>query len=102
MALAAVVVIGVLSAVGTHLVVQPTMLQRLCGFSLWSHAVHVFILAMGRVGTGAAPIVVPGGGEMVDALPQALILTSIVISFAFTAFLLGCGFVVAKMERSHG
>jgi multisubunit Na+/H+ antiporter MnhC subunit len=39
---------------------------------------------------------------MVDALPQALILTSIVISFAFSAFLLGCGFVVAKMERSHG
>jgi multicomponent K+:H+ antiporter subunit C len=61
------------------------------GLTLLSYAVNVFIFAMGRVKVGAAPIVdkaVPATlASHADPLPQALVLTAIVIGFAMTALL---------------
>jgi multicomponent K+:H+ antiporter subunit C len=55
------------------------------GLCVLGYAVNVFIFAMGRLWVGAEPIV-KGAGPFADPLPQALVLTAIVIGFATTAF----------------
>jgi multicomponent K+:H+ antiporter subunit C len=84
--------IGVLAGCGTWLLLRPRTFQLVIGLSLLSYAVNLFILAAGRLRSGAAPIVEAGAGAdpaaFADPLPQALVLTAIVISFAMTALLL--------------
>ena len=84
--------IGVLTASGVWLVLRPRTFQVIVGLSLLSYAVNLFIYAMGRLRVDAAPIVESGGKAdpalYADPLPQALVLTAIVISFAMTALLL--------------
>jgi multicomponent K+:H+ antiporter subunit C len=84
--------IGVLTACGVWLLLRPRTFQVIIGLSLLAYAVNLFILAMGRLRVNAAPIVAGGGGAdpaaFADPLPQALVLTAIVISFAMTALLL--------------
>ena len=85
------VAIGVLAGSGVWLLLRPRTFQVAIGLSLLSYAVNLFIFAMGRLRTGAAPIVGTGAADpsrYVDPLPQALVLTAIVISFATTALLL--------------
>ena len=86
------ITIGALVAAGAYLVMQRRLIQLVLGFSLLSHATNLMIVAAGWIGDGRAPIV-PGPGPVdpagyVDPLPQAMVLTAIVISFAVTAFLL--------------
>jgi len=83
--------IGVLAASGVYLLLRPRTFQVIIGLSLVSYAVNLFILAMGRLRMDAAPIVT--GGEInpadyADPVPQALVLTAIVIGFAMTALFL--------------
>ncbi|ACI92331.1 Na(+)/H(+) antiporter subunit C [Afipia carboxidovorans OM5] len=84
--------IGVLTSSGVWLIFRPRTFQVIIGLSLLSYAVNLFIIAMGRLKTGAAPILeagTTGNPELfADPLPQALVLTAIVISFATTALLL--------------
>ena len=84
--------IGVLTAAGTWLLLRPRTFQVVIGLSLLSYAVNLFIVAMGRLRTDAAPIVAAAAGAdpaaFADPLPQALVLTAIVISFAMTSLLL--------------
>ena len=83
--------IGVLTASGVWLVLRPRTFQVILGLSLISYAVNMFIYAMGRLKVDAPPIVGSGAVEAArydDPLPQALVLTAIVISFAMTALLL--------------
>lgn len=84
--------IGVLAGSGTWLLLRPRTFQVVIGLSLLSYAVNLFIFAMGRLRTNAAPIVPAGASPdpatLADPLPQALVLTAIVISFAMTALLL--------------
>ena len=83
--------IGVLTAAGTWLLLRPRTYQVVIGLSLLSYAVNLFIVAMGRLRTNAAPIVAAGAADpaaVTDPLPQALVLTAIVIGFAMTALLL--------------
>ncbi len=84
--------IGVLTASGIWLVLRPRTFQLVLGLSLLSYAVNLFIYAMGRIRVDAPPIVdgsVPADpAQYTDPLPQALVLTAIVISFAMTALLL--------------
>lgn len=84
--------IGVLCASGIWLVLRPRTFQVVVGLSLMSYAVNLFIYAMGRLRVDAPPIVdrasPPDPAQFVDPLPQALVLTAIVISFAMTALLL--------------
>jgi len=86
------ITIGALVAAGAYLVMQRRLIQLVLGFSLLSHATNLMIVASGWIGDGRSPIV-PGPGPVdpagyVDPLPQAMVLTAIVISFAVTAFLL--------------
>jgi multicomponent K+:H+ antiporter subunit C len=84
--------IGVLAGSGVWLMLRPRTFQVIIGLSLLSYAVNLFILAMGRLRTAAAPFVSKGpvGDPLhfADPLPQALVLTAIVISFATTALFL--------------
>jgi len=84
--------IGVLTGSGVWLILRPRTFQVIIGLSLLSYAVNLFIIAMGRLGTGAAPVLVaPAASDpskFADPLPQALVLTAIVISFATTALFL--------------
>jgi multicomponent K+:H+ antiporter subunit C len=84
--------IGVLAASGVWLMLRPRTFQVAIGLSLLSYAVNLFIFAMGRLSIGAAPIVAAAGtpnpAAFADPLPQALVLTAIVIGFATTALLL--------------
>ncbi len=89
--------IGVLSGCGVWLLLRARTFDAILGLTLLSYAVNLFIFAMGRVKVGAVPIVQTGVQNGVqstlantaDPLPQALVLTAIVISFAMTAVLLG-------------
>ena len=84
--------LGVLAGTGVWLLLRPRTFQVIMGLSLLSYAVNLFIFFMGWVRGGAAPIVEPGAavdfGRFADPLPQALVLTAIVIAFATTALLL--------------
>ncbi|WP_112310444.1 Na+/H+ antiporter subunit C [Pseudogemmobacter bohemicus] len=84
--------IGVLSGSGIWLLLRPRTFQVICGLILLSYAVNLFIFSMGRLTVGRAPIMPEGGyvdaAAYADPLPQALVLTAIVISFAATALFL--------------
>ena len=81
--------IGVLFATGTYLVLRRSLLKVVLGFSLISHGTNLLLLTTGKLKRGDVPILRDSyAGPYTDPLPQALILTAIVISFAVTAFML--------------
>lgn len=80
--------IAVLSGSGIYLLLRPRTFDTILGLTLLSYAVNLFIFSMCRLTVGRAPIVEAGGSGYADPLPQALVLTAIVISFAMTALLL--------------
>jgi multicomponent K+:H+ antiporter subunit C len=86
------VAIGVLAGSGVWLLLRSRTFQVAIGLALLSYAVNLFIFAMGRLRVGAAPIVAANApadpAAYADPLPQALVLTAIVIGFATTALLL--------------
>ncbi|XID94550.1 Na(+)/H(+) antiporter subunit C [Paenibacillaceae bacterium WGS1546] len=83
---------GILFTVGTYLILNKNLLRLILGISLFSHATHLMLMAVNGVKRGAAPLLGEKAKSYTDPLPQALILTSIVISFALTAFLLVLGY----------
>lgn len=84
--------IAVLTGSGVWLLLRPRTFQVIIGLSLLSYAVNLFIFVMGWVRHGLPPIisgdVTPDPARFADPLPQALVLTAIVIAFATTALLL--------------
>jgi multicomponent Na+:H+ antiporter subunit C len=87
--------IGVLYAVGTYLLLQRTLTRIVIGLGLMSHGANLLLLAAGGP-SGAVPFVGrgdgPAGAGTADPLPQAMVLTAIVITFGVTAFLLALAF----------
>ena len=81
-------VIGILFMTATYLMLSKSLLRIIVGTGLLSHGAHLLILTMGGLKRGAAPILGEGTEKYTDPLPQALILTAIVISFGVTAFFL--------------
>ncbi len=84
--------IGALAGSGVWLILRPRTFQVIIGLSLLSYAVNLFIVAMSRLASKAPPVLAAkAAGDpalIVDPLPQALVLTAIVISFATTALFL--------------
>ena len=83
--------IGTLIASGVWLILRPRTFQVVMGLALLSYGVNLFIFAMGRLVTDRPPIIVDdllASSGYADPVPQALILTAIVISFATTALFL--------------
>ena len=88
-------VIGALTASGIFLILRARSFPVVVGLTMLSYGVNLFLFSTGRLSTGAPPII--GQVENYsDPLPQALVLTAIVIGFAMTAF------VVVLALRSHG
>ena len=86
------ILVGVLVAASVYLMLARNVLRFLFGLVLLSNAANLTIFAAGRL-TAAAPPLVPEGaadpaGVVANALPQALILTAIVIGFGLLAFAL--------------
>jgi multicomponent Na+:H+ antiporter subunit C len=84
-------VIGVLVTTGVYLVLRRSLVKLLFGFVLLSHAANLTVFTLGGLTRGRAPLV-PAGSKVpdpghADPLPQALVLTAIVIGFAVVAFL---------------
>ncbi len=77
--------IGVMTAGGLYLVLRLRTFPVILGISLLTYAVNVFLFASGRLTVGAPPVLVDGVETYTDPLPQALVLTAIVISFGMTA-----------------
>ncbi|CAM5219060.1 Multicomponent K+:H+ antiporter subunit C OS=Castellaniella defragrans OX=75697 GN=HNR28_003566 PE=3 SV=1 [Castellaniella defragrans] len=83
--------IGVLSGSGVWLLLRPRTFQFIMGLTLLTYAVNLFIFAMGRLRLDAPPVIDPHRADpalYADPLPQALVLTAIVIGFATTALFL--------------
>ena len=79
--------LGLVTACGVYLMLRGRTFSVVLGLTLIGYAVNVFIFVMGRLWTNAAPIVA-GGADVADPLPQALVLTAIVIGFATTGFVI--------------
>lgn len=92
MELIVALLIGTLIGSGVWLLLRPRTFQVIVGLSLISYGVNLFIFIMGWVREGLPPFVEAGAAvdfsRFADPLPQALVLTAIVISFATTALLL--------------
>ncbi len=81
-------VIGFLFMAAVYLILSKSLLRIIIGTGLLSHGAHLLILTMGGLGGEAPPVLNEGVKTFADPLPQALILTAIVISFGVTAFFL--------------
>ena len=91
--------IAVLAATGLYLLLRPGSFETVLGLTLLSYGVNVFIFAMGRLQVGRAAIA-GTAPPVADPLPQALVLTAIVIGFAMTALLLVLA-VRAQAAQGH-
>lgn len=95
--------IGTLTAGGVYLMLRLRTFPVILGLALLSYAVNVFIFASGRLAIDMSPILSKyGDASYTDPLPQALVLTAIVISFGMTAVLVMIGlgaFLEAETDR---
>ena len=77
--------IGILTSACLYLVLRLRTFPVIMGVSLLTYAVNVFLFASGRLTIGSPPVLREGVTSYADPLPQALVLTAIVISFGMTA-----------------
>jgi multicomponent K+:H+ antiporter subunit C len=80
--------VGVLTTCGVYLMLRQRTFPVIIGLSLLSYAVNVFLFATGRLALNLPPILSDTATGYTDPLPQALVLTAIVISFGMTAVVL--------------
>ncbi len=83
---------GFLVAAAGYLMLSKSLIRIIIGTGLLSHGVHLMLLTMGGLKHGRVPVLTEGVKDYSDPLPQALILTAIVISFAVTAYFLVIAF----------
>jgi multicomponent K+:H+ antiporter subunit C len=79
-------IIGLLTACGIYLLLRARTFPVVMGLTLLSYAVNLFLFVMGRLNIGVPAIIEPERAQYADPLPQALVLTAIVIGFGMTAF----------------
>ncbi len=82
------ILVGIFFMIGTYLILSRNLLRIILGSSIISHGINLLILTMGGLKTGGLPLIGEKNVTYTDALPQALILTAIVINFAVTALFL--------------
>ena len=78
--------IGLLVSAGIYLILRARTFPVVLGLAMIGYAVNIFLFTMGRVQVNA-PAVLTDTAQATDPLPQALVLTAIVIGFATTAFI---------------
>jgi multicomponent K+:H+ antiporter subunit C len=80
--------LGLVTACGVYLMLRGRTFSVVLGLSLIGYAVNFFIFVMGRLAVGVPPLVADGAAGYADPLPQALVLTAIVIGFGTTGYVL--------------
>lgn len=84
-----IILVGVIFTVSTYLILQKSFVRILFGFVILTNAANLFILAMSGSPDGKRPpVLAEGQGPAVDPLPQALVLTSIVIGFGLVIYMI--------------
>jgi multicomponent K+:H+ antiporter subunit C len=99
MALIMAVAIAVLTSCGIFLILRKRTFAVLLGLSMLAYAVNLFLFASGGLTAGQSAVLTQSKG-LADPLPQALVLTAIVIGFAMTAFLAILA-IRARAELGH-
>jgi multicomponent Na+:H+ antiporter subunit C len=94
------IVVGALFATGVYMMLRRSVVKLLVGIALLSHAANLLVFSAAGVVRGRPPIAEAGGGSLpagatADPLPQALVLTAIVIGFGVLAF------AIALAHRAH-
>lgn len=89
--------VGILFAAGTWLLLSQRILRQVIGLGLIAHGANLMVLLAGGIGARHAPLL-GNPKPWADPLPQALILTAIVIGFGVTAFLLALGYRMHALE----
>jgi multicomponent Na+:H+ antiporter subunit C len=88
--------VGCFITLGVYLLLSRSVIRMLLGMTIFGNGVNLLIFTAGRLTRAAAPIIPPGlpqpVGAIANPLPQALILTAIVIGFAMFSFLLVLAF----------
>lgn len=96
-------VIGGLFAASVYMLLRRSLVKLLVGLGLLSHATNLLIFTAAKLTRGRPPVIGANATALTppfaDPLPQALILTAIVISFGVTAFALALAF---RAYRSVG
>ena len=98
------VTLGLLFALGTFLVLRRDVVRVVWGVTIISQSANVYLITMGNI-AGGVPVLEKIGhhaaphGPVTDPLPQALVLTAIVIGFASTAFAL---VLTYRVYEEHG
>lgn len=94
--MSAAIAVGILVAGGVFLVLRPGLIRITFGFVLLGHGVNILMMAAGGLSRRAAPLIGTGDpAAMADPLPQAFVLTAIVITFGITVYLLA----MSTLER---
>ena len=78
--------VGLLLAVAFHLLMRDAIIDHIFGLIVMAHAANLLVFGAGRIMRGAPPVLQPDLEPLADPLPQALVLTAIVISFGVTSF----------------
>ena len=92
--------IGVLFAVAIYLLLRDSLVDHVFGLIVLSHAANLLVFGAGKLRQGAAPIVHDDPSrDIADPLPQALVLTAIVIGFGVVAF---ATLLVARLHATFG
>lgn len=81
------ITIGLLSSCGVYLMLRARTFPVILGLTLLSYAVNLFLFASGRLMVNAPPIISAEASHYTDPIPQALVLTAIVIGFGMTAYI---------------
>jgi len=82
------ILVGILFSIGIYLILTKTLLRIILGTSILGHGVNLLIITMGGLKKGGPPLLGITNHSYADSLPQALLLTAIVINFATTALFL--------------
>lgn len=86
------ITVGGLYAAGFYMILRRSLVKVIIGLALLSHAANLFLFTVGGLTRGESPLIPAGSetpvGAYADPLPQALILTAIVIGFGLQAFAL--------------
>lgn len=91
-------VVAVLYAAGVYMMLRRSVVKLLIGIALLSHASNLLVFSAAGVGSGRPPLVSDAGplpGPTADPLPQALVLTAVVIGFGVLAF------AIVLLHRTH-
>jgi multicomponent Na+:H+ antiporter subunit C len=92
------IVVGVLYATGVYMMLRRSVVKLLIGIALLSHAANLLVFSAAGVERGRPPILDPAAARLAttaDPLPQALVLTAVVIGFGVLAF------TIALLHRAH-